>query len=306
MRWTGVYNSELFARHFSEELYVHPHRVGRSHRRAVRKNFVHYNFNAIEADVLGTVYEQYLGSMVAEPMEDPAAANADAALLAPRKRADRGRAPPKRKSQGIYYTPAFITKYIVQQTVGRYLDENGYNPSPPPRILDMACGSGSFLIEAFDVLDGFVARQRGQAYGEKEGLDDSLRRLELLNNLHLRGGQGKQAVDVARLNLLLRALHWREKLPMLTNIHHADSLRPETWEYFKTMQAGGFDIIIGNPPYVRQETLGAEVKEFGNISRRTRVSQTCTSTSSSRRKATQGRRLVWHDRLQQVDALQLR
>ncbi len=69
----------------------------------------------------------------------------------------------KRKSQGIYYTPAFVTKYIVKQTVSRYLDEHGYNPSKPPRILDMACGSGSFLIEAFDALDRFVANLRHQS-----------------------------------------------------------------------------------------------------------------------------------------------
>jgi hypothetical protein len=68
----------------------------------------------------------------------------------------------------------------------------------------------------------------------------------------------------ARLNLLLRALHSREKLPMLENIYHGDSLRTETWEDFKRLNHldGTFDIIIGNPPYVRQETLGQEFKEF--------------------------------------------
>ncbi len=47
--------------------------------------------------------------------------------------------------------------------MGRYLDEHGYNPSHPPRVLDMACGSGSFLIEAFDVIDRYVMNLRGQA-----------------------------------------------------------------------------------------------------------------------------------------------
>ncbi len=69
-------------------------------------------------------------------------------------------------------------------------------------------------------------------------------------------------MEVARLNLMLRALHGRQKLPLLTNIYNADSLRPETWQqaFPEIMKEGGFDIIIGNPPYVRQETLGEEFK----------------------------------------------
>ncbi len=130
----------------------------------------------------------------------------------------------------------------------------------------MACGSGSFLIEAFDVLDAFVARLRGQAYGAGEELHDALRRMELLTACIYGVDKDRQAVDVARLNLLLRGLHAHTKLPLLTNIHNADSLQPETWEYFKEpMQAGGFDIIIGNPPYVRQETLGAEFEGVRQI-----------------------------------------
>ena len=124
----------------------------------------------------------------------------------------------KRKSQGIYYTPTFVTKYIVQQTVGKYLDEHGYNPSKPLRVLDMACGSGSFLIEAFDVIDNFVAKQRGHAQKGDVDFNDRLRQLEVLQNCIFGVDKDKQAVEVARLNLLLRGLHSREKLPMLENI----------------------------------------------------------------------------------------
>jgi hypothetical protein len=87
----------------------------------------------------------------------------------------------------------------------------------------------------------------------------------------------KQAVDVARLNLMLRALHGRQKLPLLTNIHEGDSLISgtpeelqaafgENWqakksfnwekEFPEVMKDGGFDVIIGNPPYFNIETLG--------------------------------------------------
>jgi type I restriction-modification system DNA methylase subunit len=259
-QFDATYNSELFAPHFSEELYCDRPPLESLINGLYAKKFVRYNFNALEADVLGTAYEQYLGHVVTE-------VQSETGLLAAASHVDEKRA--KRKSQGIYYTPAFVTRYIVQQTVSRWLDEHGYNPSTPPRILDMACGSGSFLIEAFDALDRFVATQRHQAYGEDDTLHDNLRRLELLTQCIFGVDKDKQAVDVARLNLMLRALHGRLKLPLLTNIYHADSLRPETWQQAfpevmnpSTGSGGGFDVVIGNPPYVRQETLGEEFKTF--------------------------------------------
>ena len=209
-----VYNSELFAKHFSEELQIPPSDLEEVIEGLYEKNYVRYNFNALDADVLGTAYEQYLGHVIAEW---------DAEAHVEEKRT-------KRKSQGIYYTPTFVTKYIVQQTVGKYLDEHGYNPSHPPRVLDMACGSGSFLIEAFDVIDGFVAKQRGHIQKGEVDIIDRARQLEVLQNCIFGVDKDQQAVEVARLNLLLRALHSREKLPMLDNIAHGDSLRPETFD----------------------------------------------------------------------------
>jgi type I restriction-modification system DNA methylase subunit len=249
-RFDGTYNSELFARHFSEELQIPPSDLEQVIEGLYEKNYVRYNFNALDADVLGTAYEQYLGHVVAEGATE---------THVEEKRA-------KRKSQGIYYTPTFVTKYIVQQTVGRYLDEHAYNPSRPPRILDMACGSGSFLIEAFDVIDDFVAKLRGHAQKGEVDFYDRLRQLEVLQNCIFGVDKDKQAVEVARLNLLLRGLHSREKLPMLENIAHGDSLHPETFEmnFSQIMKEGGFDVIVGNPPYVRIQTLDKSEVEFFN------------------------------------------
>jgi type I restriction-modification system DNA methylase subunit len=251
----GIYNSELFARHFSEELQIPPTELEEIISGLYDKNYTRYNFNALEADVLGTAYEQYLGHIVAE---------GETETHVEEKRT-------KRKSQGIYYTPAFVTKYVVQQTVGKYLDENGYSPSKPPRVLDMACGSGSFLIEAFDVVDNYVAKQRGQAQKGEVDFYDRARQLEVLQSCIFGVDKDKQAVEVARLNLLLRGLHSREKLPMLENIRHGNSLVSGTqeelepffgeewkakepfnweWEFKSVLQNGGFDLIIGNPPYV--------------------------------------------------------
>jgi hypothetical protein len=258
-QFDATYNSELFAPHFSEELYCDRMPLEALIRGLYEKNFVRYNFNALEADVLGTAYEQYLGHVVTE-------VQSETGLLAAASHVDEKRT--KRKSQGIYYTPAFVTKYIVQQTVSRWLDEHGYNPSTPPRILDMACGSGSFLIEAFDTLDRFVAKQRNQVHGQSDDMHDNLRRLELFQSCIFGVDKDKQAVDVARLNLLLRALHGRQKLPLLTNIYNADSLHPETWQraFPDVIKVGGFDIIIGNPPYVRIQTLDKSEVEYFNQS----------------------------------------
>ena len=237
----GVYNSELFARHFSEELLIPPTDLEEVIEGLYEKNFTRYNFNALDADVLGTAYEQYLGHVVAEGEYE---------THVEEKRA-------KRKSQGIYYTPTFVTKYIVQQTVGKYLEENGYNPSKPPRVLDMTCGSGSFLIEAFDVIDNFVAKQRGHAQKGEVDFHDRVRQIEVLHNCIFGVDKDKQAVEVARLNLLLRGLHSREKLPMLENIRHADSLRDEGLASNPI-----YDIIIGNPPYIRAENMPREDRDF--------------------------------------------
>ncbi len=253
-RMDATYNSELFAPHFSEELLIAPTALEEVIEGLYEKNYVRYNFNALDADVLGTAYEQYLGHVVAE---------SEGGTHVQEKRA-------KRKSQGIYYTPAFVTKYIVQQTVRRHLEEHGYHPSHPLRVLDMACGSGSFLIEAFDVIDGYVAKQRGQAHKGEVDIYDRARQLEVLQNCIFGVDKDKQAVEVARLNLLLRGLHSREKLPMLENIHHGNSLVsgtseelqrtfgedwqaqiPFDWEkeFAPIMKNGGFDVIVGNPPY---------------------------------------------------------
>ena len=263
----GIYNSELFARHFSEELQIPPSDLEEVINGLYEKNFTRYNFNALDADVLGTAYEQYLGHVVAEGENE---------THVEEKRT-------KRKSQGIYYTPTFVTKYIVQQTVGKYLSEQGYNPSRPLSVLDMACGSGSFLIEAFDVIDNFVAVQRGHLKQSEVDFNDRARQMEILKSCIYGVDKDKQAVEVARLNLLLRGLHSREKLPMLENISHGNSLISGTpddlkeffgvnwkdkdafnWEdKFKLVaDNGGFDIVIGNPPYVNAYNMSMEDRLF--------------------------------------------
>ncbi|MBI5305541.1 MAG: N-6 DNA methylase [Chloroflexi bacterium] len=273
----GIYNSELFAPHLCESLTYEPTVLVDIIEQLYgsEASLLRYNFAFIDADVLGRAYEQYLGNVVAGKSGRGVLLNAPT-NAAPTKS--------KRKSQGIYYTPTFVVKYIVQQTLGRYLDEHGYNPSRPLRVLDPACGSGSFLIEAFDVLDQYIARTTGQdrpipptpfprregGKGDRLDMHDYARHRQILSTNIFGVDKDAQAVEVAQLNLLLKALNHREKLPKLENIRCGDSLISGTpkeleeyfgasakeknafnWEReFKTVMAdGGFDVIVGNPPY---------------------------------------------------------
>jgi type I restriction-modification system DNA methylase subunit len=267
------YNSDLFAPHFLENLMLEcdpmPFRDVIEGLYEKPASFIRYNFNALDADVLGTAYEQYLGHIILQSETSLREAHVE------EKRQ-------KRKSQGIYYTPTFVVKYIVQQTVGRWLDEHDYHPAHPPRILDMACGSGSFLIEAFEVLDRHVAQQRGQQELQENVLDYA-RRVELLTNCIYGVDKDEQAIAVAKLNLAVKALHTQDKLPMLANLRGGNSLisgapenlqslfganwreqKPFDWkkEFSEVFEHGGFDVIIGNPPYVRQEVLGEAFKTY--------------------------------------------
>lgn len=226
----GSVNDDLLLREIIEGLWQAPGRQAR------------YDFASIDADVLGAVYEQYLAFRARDPAGEQDSASG------------KGR----RKSMGIYYTPAFVVRHIVQQTLGRRLaaPDMTAQRAHQLRILDPACGSGSFLIEAFRVLDAWLA-----AHGDAEDRAyPHLRRQRILTRNLYGVDLDPQAVEVARLNLLLRAAWQRGPLPMLHNIRHGNSLIDDQavagaaafrWqdEFPQVMEDGGFDVIIGNPPY---------------------------------------------------------
>jgi type I restriction-modification system DNA methylase subunit len=257
-----VYDTRLFAPHLCEELTSEPTPFVQivEGLYQVPSGYGDYDFNAIDADVMGTIYEQYLGHRAQDP-EGKQVVD---------KRA-------KRKAQGIYYTPQFVVRYIVGQTLGRLLEERDYEQARRVKVLDMACGSGSFLIEAFDVLDRYLAGVRGQNAASVAGdVHDFARRMEILTGNLYGVDLDPQAVEIARLNLLLKAVNQRGELPELTNIRRGNSLisgRPEEleaafgpdwrdkqpfdWEeqFSQIMGRGGFDVVVGNPPYIRIQTL---------------------------------------------------
>jgi hypothetical protein len=177
----------------------------------------------------------------------------------------------RRKSAGAYYTPEAIAHYITQNTVGHLLNSCPEGEQTPLQILDPACGGGIFLLTAYQVLLEHKLDHQGT-------LTQAERSQILLN--HLYGVDlDPQAVEVTQLSLLLKLL---ESLPhpdlsqlpdLSSNIqvgnaiigeapqpHKAlqqEALYPLDWQtaFPQAMQSGGFEVVIGNPPYIDSETM---------------------------------------------------
>lgn len=213
----------------------------------------------------------------------------------------------KRKKNGIYYTPGYITKYLVKDVIGSWLDEKRIElgesslPEIPEftsklkggakrsfnnaikkhedfwikysdvlaniKIIDPACGSGAFLNAAFDYL-----YQEGKKVNEKlaeltGGIPSffDLDKQILKNNL-FGMDLNPESVEITKLSLWLKTANKNETLTSLdNNIICGNSIidTKNIWEdsFAEIFQDGGFDIILGNPPYVRQENLVA-IKDY--------------------------------------------
>ncbi|MBW2637968.1 MAG: Eco57I restriction-modification methylase domain-containing protein, partial [Deltaproteobacteria bacterium] len=255
-----------------------------------------YEFSVLPADILGQVYEQFLGKVI---------------RLTPGHRAVVEEKPEVKKAGGVYYTPTYIVDYIVKETVGKLLQGKTHRRAVKVRILDPACGSGSFLIGAYQYLldwhrDQYVnddpekyARMKKPRLYEGRGGDWKLTTAErkriLLNNI-FGVDIDPQAVEVTKLSLLLKvlededaetigktlALFHERALPDLGNnikcgnsligpdfyegeqlslLDEEEIIRINAFDWEKEfpdiLKNGGFDVVIGNPPYVRQEQLGS-------------------------------------------------
>jgi hypothetical protein len=274
-----------------------------------------YEFSVLPADILGRVYEQFLGKVI---------------RLTAGHQAKVEDKPEVKKAGGVFYTPKYIVDYIVEGTVGRLLEGRTIAQADRLRILDPACGSGSFLIQAYQrLLDGYrdryiaggpEKRTKGrrpvlyQAAGGEWRLTTAERKRILLNNIY--GVDiDPQAVEVTKLSLLLKVLEgesgetlmnqlklFQERaLPdlsgnircgnsligtdfhdgaQLTLLGDEDQYRINCFDWEKEFpeifdggngrtpsmarggreaaspnREGGFDAVIGNPPYIRIQTM---------------------------------------------------
>ncbi len=165
-----------------------------------------YEFSVLPADILGQVYEQFLGKVI---------------RLTAGGHARVEDKPEVKKAGGVYYTPSYIVDYIVKETVGKLLDDSTPDKASRLTILDPACGSGSFLLGAYEALlnwhrDWYSANDpethaRGRppriyrGPGASWRLTTAERKRILLNNIY--GVDiDPQAVEVTKLSLLLKVL----------------------------------------------------------------------------------------------------
>jgi hypothetical protein len=275
-----------------------------------------YRFDAIGVELLGSIYERYLGSTI---------------RITP-QRVKVEEKPEVRKAGGVYYTPKYIVDYIVRNTVGKVIEGKTPRQIANIKILDPACGSGSFLLGAYQYLIDYhleyYRRHPKEAqtlffdFYYKAGPDELALPLRtkgaILRNNIFGVDIDPQAVEITMMSLYLKALEGERGLlpkkqhllpPLSNNIKCGNSLigfdiieglfphvipasgarresfskqdsgqagmtdekvfddetksriNPFDWNSHSTgfgdiMANGGFDVVIGNPPYVRQEMLG--------------------------------------------------
>ncbi len=294
-RYDRDFDSELFDEHPCEDLAIDFPVL----KEIILETYDPYLFDVIGVEVLGNIYEQYLG-------------------FVPRLTEKRVKYEPKpevRKAGGIFYTPEYIVDYIVKNTVGRFLSERKPKEIQTLRILDPACGSGSFLIRAYREMEVYYQRLKKEAWEKRqrtlakvyedqaqfsfdEGSLETRWELNVFDKrkivlAHLFGVDlDEQAVEVTRLSLMLKMLEGehgiipgRAVLPTLDhNVKCGNSLisgdvlklqsffkedwiktKPFDWDaYFRkiVIEEKGFDVIIGNPPYVRIQTLPKDQVAF--------------------------------------------
>ncbi len=250
-----------------------------------------YNFAEIPIAILGSIYERFLGKVVSVS----------------EKRAKVIEKPEVRKAGGVYYTPEYIVRYIVAETVGKLIEGKTPDEISNMAFADIACGSGSFLIEVYDCLIKYHERyyaehpdkiKKGDTDTRNGELKLSLkkRREILLNNI-FGCDIDYQAIEVTELSLYLKLLEdattndayqfslLKEKiLPDLSrNIICGNALietdildnslfepeaerklNPMNFEdaFPRMMKRGGFDAIVGNPPYVRAALIDEPAKAY--------------------------------------------
>ena len=249
-----------------------------------------YEFSVLSGDILGQVYEQFLGKVI---------------RLTKGHRAVVEEKPEVKKAGGVYYTPTYIVDYIVEHTVGKLLEKAGTPQKVATlRILDPACGSGSFLIGAYRCLLNWhlvhyinddprkhAKKKKAPIYEGPSGdwqLTVGEKKRILLNNIY--GVDiDSQAVEVTKLSLLLKVLEGESQQTIVTqlklfheralpdlaeNIKCGNSLiGPDVYEnqqldlldeeeryrinifdwnteFAGIMKSGGFNAVIGNPPWV--------------------------------------------------------
>ena len=250
-----------------------------------------YEFSVISVEIIGNAYEQFLGKTI---------------TIGNNHRAKIELKPEVRKAGGVYYTPEYIVDYIVENTVGEKIKNKKPDEIAKIKIVDPACGSGSFLLGAYKYLLNYH-REYYSKQGKKKFLgsrEDAItedgelalwvKKQILINNI-FGVDIDSNAVEVTKLSLLLKCMEGETPASIMNNqslfneralpsldenikcgnsligndfYSGGDSLNIDIetqykincfdWEreFSSIFKNGGFDIVIGNPPY------GAELMDI--------------------------------------------
>jgi type I restriction-modification system DNA methylase subunit len=268
----------------------------------------------VSVSVLGHIFEQSVSDLEQlKELAGEASFTLDA-LKPPVKESSRSTRG-KRKEEGIVYTPDAITRFIVDQTLGAYLEAqrakiqaefcnpegDWRKPSKKEtadytgkqkqsklknterlveflfwmawrdklcalRVVDPACGSGAFLVAAFDVLDAEYRRANEQIQAITGTQDLFGVNREILNSNLYGVDLNPESIEITKLSLWLKTAQRGKPLESLeANLRIGDSLiddgqwsdRAFDWRsaFPRVFADGGFDVVLGNPPYVRMERL---------------------------------------------------
>lgn len=282
-----TYNGLLYKPHFSEKLTIDDSVIS-----DIIKKMCYpispFRFDVIEPEILGRIYERFLGSKI---------------RLTENHQAKVEEKPEVRHAKGVYYTPQDIVEYISKNTVGKIIQEKSPDEIKEIKVLDPACGSGSFLIGAYKYMvqyhqkwysnasQALKNKYRDDFYINAEGdYQLSLQKKASILKSNIFGVDiDREATEVAIMSLYLTLLdEGYDKgqaelfmkghiLPDMTenvkcgnslvgtdiyknNLFETsefESLRPFDWnKAFNTItSSGGFDAIVGNPPYIRVQEL---------------------------------------------------
>ncbi|HJH25961.1 MAG TPA: hypothetical protein C5S37_04120 [Methanophagales archaeon] len=251
-----------------------------------------YRFDVIGVELLGSIYERYLGNTIR--------------LTAKRVKVEEK--PEVRKAGGVYYTPKYIVDYIVDNTVGKLIEGKTQEEIAEIKILDPACGSGSFLLGAYQKLIDYHIKyytEHPAEAGRSTLFPDLIidpdgshrlsitKKAEILQNNIFGVDIDPQAVEVSMMSLYIKALEGERTLPqnkellpsLANNIMCGNSLigydffeqqtliedeerervNPFDWNSKKAgfgdiMEKGGFDVVMGNPPYITYSLGRGRVK----------------------------------------------
>jgi type I restriction-modification system DNA methylase subunit len=247
----------------------------------------------LSVNILGHIFEQSISDL--EEIREKAASKDRVEKID-----GQARAIGRRKKEGVYYTPDFVIRYIVENSLGSYLrlreeelkvkhrlkgDITDVNYAKRERaayeeyltvlqevtVCDPACGSGAFLAAVFDYLLAENQRVDDILGGSLLSLSDYVRTI-LRNNVY-GVDLNEESVQITKLSLWLKTAEKNKKLTTLDkNIRCGNSLVADdsnlphafSWEnaFPEIFKRGGFDVIVGNPPYVRVQNLDHDITDY--------------------------------------------